>query len=308
MPRRQLHLVAALLLVLASVSAARAEDASFLSDGVKIHYIIEGAGEPVLLIHGFSANIPMQWGLPGVIKELAKEYQVIAIDNRGHGRSGKPHDVKDYGLKMVEDSVRLLDHLKIEKAHVVGYSMGGFITGKLVATHPDRIISATLGGAGWEKPNDESMSFMKELAESLEAGKGIGPLIIRLTPEGTPKPTDEQIAGINSMIMLTNDQKALAAVIRGMPEFAVTEENLKANKIPTLALIGALDPLKVGVDQMKPVMSNLKVVVIENADHMTAFTKPEFLGELKPFLAANSVNKDKPAKEKPVAVGAGAKD
>jgi pimeloyl-ACP methyl ester carboxylesterase len=306
MPRRQLHLVAALLLLFAS--AANAEDGFFVSDGVKIHYIVEGQGEPVLLIHGFSANIPMQWGLPGVIKELAKEYQVIAIDNRGHGRSGKPHDVKDYGVKMVEDSVRLLDHLKIEKAHVVGYSMGGFITGKLLATHPDRIISATLGGAGWEKPNDESMSFMKELAESLEAGKGIGPLIIRLTPAGAPKPTEEQLSGINTMIMLTNDQKALAAVIRGMPEFAVTEETLKANKTPTLALIGALDPLKAGVDEMKPVMANLKVVVIENADHMTAFTKPEFLGAIKPFLAANSLNKDKPAKEKPVAVGAGAKD
>ena len=306
MPRRQLLLVAALLFLF--TSAASAEDGFFVSDGVKIHYVVEGEGEPVLLIHGFSANIPMQWGLPGVIKELSKEYQVIAIDNRGHGRSGKPHDPKDYGVKMVDDSIRLLDHLKIKKAHVVGYSMGGFITGKLIATHPDRLISATLGGAGWEKPNDESMSFMKELAESMEAGKGIGPLIIRLTPEGSPKPTEEQLSGINTMIMLTNDQKALAAVIRGMPEFAVTEENLKANKTPTLALIGALDPLKAGVDEMKPVMANLKVVVIDNADHMTAFTKPEFLGELKPFLAANSLNKNKPVKEKPVAVGAGAKD
>lgn len=307
MPRRQLLLIVAL--VFAFAPTAKAVDDFFLSDGVKIHYIVEGEGEPVLLIHGFSASIPMQWGLPGVIKELSKEYQVIAIDNRGHGRSGKPHDPKDYGQKMVEDSVRLLDHLKIKKAHVVGYSMGGFITNKLLATHPDRVISATLGGAGWEKSdNDRLRGLMTELAESLEAGKGIGPLIIMLTPEGTPKPTQEQIAGINGMLMLTNDQKALAAVIRGMPEFAVTEEHLKANKTPTLALIGAIDPLKAGVDDMKQVMANLKVVVIEGADHMTAFTKPEFVAELKQHLAANSANKDKAVKEKPVAAGAGAKE
>ncbi|HEY2838712.1 MAG TPA: alpha/beta hydrolase [Pirellulales bacterium] len=305
MPRRPLILVAILLFAFAS--AVRAEDTSFDSDGVKIHYIVEGEGEPVLLIHGFAANIPMQWGLPGVIKELSKEYQVIAIDNRGHGRSGKPHDPKDYGQKMVDDAVRLLDHLKIKKAHVVGYSMGGFLTNKLIATHPDRVISATLGGAGWEKANDERMSFMKELAESLETGKGIGPLIEMLAPEGTPKPTKEQIDGINTMLMFTNDQKALAAVVRGMPEFAVTEETLKANKTPTLAIIGEIDPLKAGVDEMEQVMANLKVVVIDGADHMTAFNKPEFLGSLKPFLAEHSMTKAKPAKEKePVAVGAGA--
>jgi len=300
MPRR--YSLLALALLFAYASAACAEDGFFDSDGVKIHYVVEGEGEPVLLIHGFAANIQMQWGVSGVIKELAKEYKVIAIDNRGHGRSGKPHDPKQYGLKMVEDSVRLLDHLKIKKAHVVGYSMGGFITNKLIATHPDRVVSATLGGAGWERPDDDRLKFMNELATSLETGKGIGPLIVRLTPANIAKPTDDQIAGINGMLMLTNDQKALGAVIRGMIEFAVTADTLRANKVPTLALIGEVDPLKAGVDELAPVMSNLKVVVIEGADHMSAFTKPKFLGELKPFLAEHSAKNDKT----PAAAAAGA--
>jgi pimeloyl-ACP methyl ester carboxylesterase len=295
MPRRVTLLVA--LVLLACSAALKADDQFFLSDGVKIRYIVEGEGEPVLLIHGFAANLQVQWAAPGVIKALAKEYKVIALDNRGHGRSGKPHEPEKYGIEMVEDAIRLLDHLDIDKAHVVGYSMGGFITNKLVATHPERLITATLGGAGWAQADDERRSFMKTLADSLDAGKGIGPLIIELTPAGKPKPSEEQIAGINQMLMLTNDQKALAAVIRGMTGLAVAEEKLKENKVPTLSLIGEIDPLKLGVDELEKRMTNLKVVVIDGADHMTAFTNPVFVSSLRDFLAAHA--------QKPVAAAAG---
>ena len=226
---------------------------------------------------------------------------MIAIDNRGHGRSGKPHEPEKYGIEMVNDAVRLLDEMKIEKAHVVGYSMGGFITNKLVATHPDRLISATLGGAGWAQADDSRLSFLKTLAESLEAGKGVGPLLVELTPAGRPKPTDEQIAGVNQMLMFTNDQKALAAVIRGMTGLEVTAKQLEANKVPILSLIGEIDPLKAGVDELEKQMANLKVVVIDGADHMTAFNNPLFLTELRDFLAAHS-----PAgAKKPAAAAAG---
>jgi len=119
---------------------------SFDSDGVQIHYIVQGKedGEPVLLIHGFSVNSEMLWD--PVLKALAKDYKLIAMDCRGHGGSEKPHDPAKYGLEMTKDAVRLLDHLKIDKAHVVGYSMGGSITLQLAARHPERLRTATLGG------------------------------------------------------------------------------------------------------------------------------------------------------------------
>ncbi len=274
------------------------KDKFFDSNGVKIHYVVEGEGEPVVLIHGFTASIQMQWGLPGILSKLSKDYQVVAFDNRGHGRSGKPHDPNMYGVEMVNDVTRLMDHLNIKKAHVVGYSMGGFITDLLVATHPDRLITATLGGAGWMRPDDSRMSFMTELADSLDAGKGIGPLINQLTPAGRPKPTEEQIDSFNQMLSLTNDPKALAACVRGMGKLNVTEAQLKANKVPVLALIGELDPLKAGVDELKSVMPDLKVVVIEDTDHMTAFRDPKFIGSLEDFLEAHS-------KVKPAAAAAG---
>jgi len=289
MSRRSLLWLVACVLLLPSV--VKAEDQYFDSNGVKIHYIVEGQGEPVVLIHGFTASIPMQWGLPGIIGKLNKDYQVIALDNRGHGRSDKPHDPQMYGPEMINDVIRLMDHLKIEKAHIIGYSMGGFMTGYLMATHPNRVITATLGGAGWAKADDERLSFMNELADSLDAGKGIGPLIEHLTPAGRPKPTDEQIQFFNNMVTMNNDAKALAACIRGMKGMAVSEEQLKANKIPTLALIGEVDPLKAGVDDLEGRLPNLRIEVIKGADHMTAFTNPKFIGELKEFLAAHSTAK-----------------
>jgi len=223
-----------------------------------------------------------------IIPALAKNYQVIALDNRGHGKSDKPHDPKQYGKEMAEDVVRLLDHLKIKKAHVIGYSMGGIITAKLLETHPDRLLSATLGGHGGIREGDDSRSqFYEELATSLEQGKGFGPLLAALTPAGRPKPTPEQIETINAGLMKANDVQALAAAVRGFPGLAFDPKKLKTNDVPTLALIGELDPLKKGVDALQKDVKNLKVVVIPGADHMTAVSNPMFIKSLTEFLARN---------------------
>src|SRR5262249_5072697 len=122
---------------------------TFDSNGVKIHYTVEGQGEPVVLIHGAFSSADLNWRLPGTVKALAAHDQVIALDVRGHGHSDKPAREEDYGVETAEDVIRLLDHLKIEKAHIVGYSMGGMIAMKVVTKHPDRARSLTLGGMGW---------------------------------------------------------------------------------------------------------------------------------------------------------------
>jgi pimeloyl-ACP methyl ester carboxylesterase len=279
------------LLALPAVGRA-AEDAYFDSNGVKIHYIVEGKGEPVLLIHGFTSSIEGQWVAPGIFKALAKDYRVIALDNRGHGKSGKPHDPKKYGTEMVEDAVRLLDHLKIDKAYVVGYSMGGTIVSKLLVRHPDRVRSAVMGGSGGYREGAIPIRI-EVLADSLEQGKGFGPLIEFLTPPGRPKPTPEQIRPINQRLEASNDVKALAAVIRGMKGLATSYDELKANKVPTLAVVGEDDPLKKGVDDIKDRMGHLRVVVIPMADHVSAFYSPMFVREVKAFLAKPSASDKK---------------
>jgi len=288
--RFQLPLIAAaVLFCTARLTADTGSPKTFDSNGVKIRYTVEGKGEPVLLIHGFAANADFNWRNPGVVKALADKYQVITIDNRGHGQSGKPHDVTKYGEEMAEDAVRLLDHLGIKKAHVVGYSMGGMITAKLLTTHPDRLLTATLGGHGGLKDGDD-VSRLDVLAQSLENGKGFGPLFIALTPKGKPQPSEEQIAATNKVLLAMNDAKALAAVVRSWKGLTVSDDKLKANKVPTLVLLGELDPLKKGVDALEGRLSNYQVVVISGADHMDAPSKEQFKSELKSFLAAHGAN------------------
>lgn len=277
----------ALLFSIAGAAAA-AEDQFLDSGGVKIRYTIEGEGEPVILLHGFAVNQDFQWRLPQILPRLAKHYRVIAVDHRGHGRSDKPHDPLAYGERMVEDVVRLMDHLKIEKAHVVGYSMGAFITAKLITAHPARFQSAVLGGAGVLRPDDKDERLTKDLPEALENGKGFLPLLAALTPEGKPLPTEEGMKNFNRMFTAMNDVKALAAVVRGFSGLAVEVQKLEENQVPTLCLIGAIDPLKKRtVDPIEKSMGNLTIEVIDGGDHINAIAKPAFYEALERFLDAH---------------------
>jgi pimeloyl-ACP methyl ester carboxylesterase len=260
---------------------------TFDSGGVKIRYVVQGRenGEPVLLIHGFLADVEKQW--TPVIKALVKDYKVIAFDCRGHGDSDKPHDPKKYGLEMVKDAVRLLDHLKIPKAHVVGYSMGGNIALQVAVRYPERVRTLTLGGAGL--PAASRQQLLEALAESLEQGKGIGPLIVALTPKGLPKPTEAQLNLLNGVILARKDTKALAALVRSAiddKDLNLPPERVKGITVPVLALIGEVDPLRDDVDDLKKCLPAVKVVVIDKADHITAFSRPEFVDALKEFLDA----------------------
>lgn len=269
-------------LLIGGSATLRADEGEFDSKGVKIHYTVEGEGEPIILIHGFTGN-GAYWKQMGVAPELAKEYRVITLDCRGHGKSGKPHDPKAYGQEMAEDVVRLMDHLKLRHAHVVGYSMGGFITMKLLTDHPDRVLSATVGGAGGTSPVDDRAR--ERIAKSLEEDKSLKPLFERLTPKNRPPIPEEQLKAFEQMVIANNDVKALAAVMRGMGALSVSDAKFKTNKVPTQCVIGEFDPLKDGVDAIQDKMANLRVVVIPGADHGTAGSNPQFLKSIKEFLA-----------------------
>jgi pimeloyl-ACP methyl ester carboxylesterase len=272
--------------------AARAEERSFDSAGVRIRYVVEGKGQPVVLVHGFTANVESNWVASGILPALAKQYQVIALDDRGHGKSDKPHDPKAYGMRMIEDVVRLLDHLKLRKAHVVGYSMGSMIAARLLASHPDRLLSVTLGGFGARLPGKSPLGDLEgPLADSLEQGKGFGPLLSALTPPGDPRPSDEQIAMINQDLAQGNDQKALAAVVRSFKEFEVPEAALRANRVPVLVVCGTRDPLKANSDALKGLLANASFLDIQGGNHITTLMQPDLSQQMtagiRDFLAAH---------------------
>ncbi|MCX8063757.1 MAG: alpha/beta hydrolase, partial [Candidatus Hydrogenedentes bacterium] len=145
----------------------RTQGEYFNSGGISIHYTVEGKSDPVILIHGFAVNSDINWRRTGVINTLKNNFKVVSLDLRGHGLSGKPHVPNEYGLKMVSDIINLMDHLKISKAHIAGYSLGGFVALKLATLYPERVKSLSVLGAGWEEPKENSF-FKRALKNSVE--------------------------------------------------------------------------------------------------------------------------------------------
>jgi pimeloyl-ACP methyl ester carboxylesterase len=145
------------------------------SDNIKIHYLTLGdKGSWVVLIHGYTGNAKGNWFDNGIAQALAKNHRVVALDNRNHGQSDKP---QLNGPGRALDTIELMDHLKIEKAHIGGYSMGGAFTGQLLATHPERFITAHFGGSGIMETDPEWIARLPKDHE------GVNPMEQQLSHE-----------------------------------------------------------------------------------------------------------------------------
>ena len=272
--------------VLASVlatcaAAAPAADQFFDSDGVTIRYVDQGPrdGEPLLLIHGFAANIEFQWG--PILPTLTKERRVVAFDCR-HAEA--------YGLNMVKDAERLLAHLKIEQADVLGYSMGAGLAGRFAMLYPQRTRSLVMGGAGL-MPDAAFTAVFTELATTLEKQGSMAPLVRALTPPGAPQPSNFQVRSADMVMMGMNDSRALAAMVRGfLPMLAADAkeppEHWRQITAPTLAIVGGADPLAPSVRRSVAMLPDAKLVVIPQADHVTAVLAPQFVKSVDEFLDA----------------------
>ena len=123
---------------------------SFHNGAVEIVYLDEGEGDPIVLVHGFASTKNVNWVYPTWVSELKKNgRRVIAFDNRGHGDSGKLYDAGAYEIaSMAGDITALMDHLNIERADVMGYSLGSRMTAVLARSQPERLRSAIFGGIG----------------------------------------------------------------------------------------------------------------------------------------------------------------
>lgn len=135
------------------VAPPPAQDQFFVSAGVRIRYIEEGKGaDAVILLHDEGTNVESQWVETGIMAALAREqiFRVIAMDLRGHGRSDKASPA--VGAEMARDVTRLMAHLGVRRAHVVGYGLGANIAAWLAAFHPERLITIALAGGAHVRP------------------------------------------------------------------------------------------------------------------------------------------------------------
>ena len=137
--------------------------AYFDSDGVQIYFEEHGKGEPVVLVHGFASRAEHNWGAMNWFTTLAAHYRVVALDCRGHGKSGKPHDPAAYGGEtMGDDVIRLMDHLGIKRTLIMGYSMGARIVTGLLMMHPERLRG---GGAWRNRRGDRKRAELRSQAD-----------------------------------------------------------------------------------------------------------------------------------------------
>jgi pimeloyl-ACP methyl ester carboxylesterase len=225
------------------------------SDGVSISYLDEGEGDPILLIHGFASNSTVNWRNTNWIKSLnGAGLRVIAFDNRGHGQSEKLYDPSDYGAPvMAEDARRLLDHLGIARADVMGFSMGARIAAFLTLTHPERVRSVIFAGLGIRMVTGVGAS--EPIAQALE------------TPNAEAIEDDQARAFRVFAEQTRSDRRALAACMRSSRD-KVAAELLATIKVPVLVAVGTEDTIGGSGAELAAIIPGAESLEIVGRDHM----------------------------------------
>jgi pimeloyl-ACP methyl ester carboxylesterase len=261
MMRRQLLSLAVVLL---GISPLRARDKpaheyKTASDGVKIHYLVMGQGAPIVLIHGYTGSAEINWFANGIADALAAKHRVIAIDVRGHGQSGKPHDPEKYGPRVWKDVIELMDHLHIDRAHVHGYSMGGLIITQMLAHHPERFITASYGGMGVRETE-------KEWTDKV--------------PKDKPGPDPQEAEASQKLRNAPHrDQAALDAARKSYFAAFGGPIDLKKIKIPVLAINGEFDSPNANTHRMQRELKDFQCVILPGKSHLTAIM-PGYMPDL----------------------------
>jgi pimeloyl-ACP methyl ester carboxylesterase len=230
---------------------------SFHNGDVEIAYLDEGEGDPILLVHGFASTKNVNWVYPTWVSELKKNgRRVIALDNRGHGDSAKLYDPAAYEIGiMAGDVTALMDHLNIERADVMGYSLGSRMTALLALHHPERLRSAILGGIGIGVI--EGGGPGESVAKALEA-----PSLDNVTdPVGR---TFRAFAD-----QTRSDRRALAACLRGS-RLLMTIEEAAEIAVPVLIAVGTRDEIAGSARALGEIIAGSRVLDIPNRDHMRA--------------------------------------
>ena len=209
-----------------------------------------------------------------MVDALKQEYRVITLDTRAHGRSAKPHEHGRYGMAMVEDIRCLMDELGIEKAHLAGYSMGGFVSLSFAGRYPERLYSLVLGGSGWY-PEEAYPDLIRTVPASLDSGGGLEPIVRFMEPE-TSWFREARIFAANRFLCWMNDTHAMARCFEEMPLLEGTDAQLRANLIPAITITGTDDPLRESSENAMEFGGNFRGHWIDGANHTTTLANPAY--------------------------------
>src|SRR3981081_4286985 len=219
--------------------------ASFPNRAVEIASLDEGGGDPILLVHGFASTKNVNWVYPAWVSELKKNgRRVIALDNRGHGDSAKLYDPEAYHIgTMAGDVSALMDHLGIERADIMGYSLGSRMTAWLARGQPHRLRSAVFGVGGSGRIAGGGPG--ENVAEALEAS----------SLDDVTDPVGRTFRAFADQTR--SDRRALAACLRGSRQ-VLTREEAAGITMPVLIAVGTSDEIAGSAEALGKIIPGAK--------------------------------------------------
>ncbi len=245
-------------------------------DGVSIAFATWGdiaAGPPVVLQHGFVANHVINWVLPGMVDALTEAGRtVVALDARGHGASGKPHDPAFYGeSRMATDLMQLGDNLGLQSYDLVGYSMGGIIS-SIVGSRDPRVRRLSIGGIG---------SSVVDLGGVDQRALPADDLVRALLNDDPSTETSEGARGFRAFAdSIGADRFALAAQAQRVNDTPIALDQITA---PTLVVAGTEDELATEPERLAAAIANGELLTLPG-DHMAVPASPEYHQAVADFL------------------------
>lgn len=252
------------------------------ADGIRIAYRVEGGGPAIVMVHGTALSQAIWRGF-GYVRELARDHTTITLDLRGHGRSDKPHERAAYGVDaMVSDVLTVLDEVGIDRAHYLGYSLGGRVGFSLAVAHPERMLSfVSAGGSPRIAPGSFDRVFFPGCIKVLETG-GMTGFIDAWERSGAVLDATTR-AAFNA-----NDALALAAYMReSQDDPGVADAALAGILPPTLLLVGSNDGSTLRAARAAlPVMPDASLHVLDGATHGGTLRHPDARPAIREFFAA----------------------
>lgn len=253
---------------------------SFVHDGFEIAFVDrapqQGPGEPVLLIHGFASTHHVNWVAPGWAKTLSEAgYRVIALDNRGHGRSTRSYETADYTPRsMAGDAAALLDHLGIARAHVFGYSMGARIAAFMALADPGKVATLILGGLGYG------------MVDGVGDWDAIAAALLAPDPATIADARGKMFRAFADQT--GSDRRALAACIATSREL-LSEEDAARIAAPTLIGVGTRDDIAGSASRLAALMPDAEAFDIEGRDHMLSVGDRSWKAKVVAFLTEHPI-------------------
>jgi pimeloyl-ACP methyl ester carboxylesterase len=229
-------------------------------DGTALAFERHGEGAAIVLVHGFGSSRMQNWKSTGWYGGLTEAgFSIVAMDCRGHGDSGKPHDSALYGHdRMADDVTVVMDACGLGQALILGYSMGGFIGLRLLAAHPERVTKLAIAGVG--------ANYLKDGITSSAARAALADALL---VEDKSSITDQRARMFRAFAdQPGKDRIALAACMRGMsPHLPL--ETLARLQAPILVVDGSEDETAGCAEPLAATFQNGRAVTIQGRDHMS---------------------------------------